>query len=65
MLTSVPAAMEAVGQMLDVAEELAEKAKAAIKAALADENSPYHNAVTFFMQFPGGWAGLLHASALV
>jgi len=27
------------------------KAKAAIKAALADENSPYHNVVTFFMKF--------------
>ena len=28
--------------MLDEAEKLAEKAKAAIKAALADEGSPYH-----------------------
>ncbi|WP_337944818.1 DUF2004 domain-containing protein, partial [Flavonifractor sp.] len=32
-------------------ETLAEKAKAAIKAALADESSPYHDLVTFFMQF--------------
>ena len=37
--------------MLDEAETLAEKAKAAIKAALADESSPYHDLVTFFMQF--------------
>ena len=50
-LTSDPAAMDAVGEMLDKAEELAEKAKAAIKEALADENSSYHNVVTFFMQF--------------
>ena len=50
-LTNDPAAMDAVGEMLDKAEELAEKAKAAIKEALADENSSYHNVVTFFMQF--------------
>ena len=31
--------------------DLAEKAKAAIKAALADEGSPYHDAVVFFMEF--------------
>ena len=37
--------------MLDEAEELAEKAKSAIKAALADEGSPYHDAVVFFMEF--------------
>ena len=30
---------------------MAEKAKAAIKAALADEGDPYHDAVTFFMRF--------------
>ena len=36
---------------VDEAEQLAEKAKAAIKAALADESSPYHDLVTFFMQF--------------
>lgn len=41
-LTADPAAMDAVGKMLDEAEELAGKAKAAIKAALA---------VTFFMRF--------------
>ena len=34
-LTGDPAAMDAVGEMLDEAETLAEKAKAAIKAALA------------------------------
>ena len=50
-LTGDPAAMDAVGKMLDEAEKLAEKAKAAIKAALADEDSPYHDTVTFFMQF--------------
>ena len=31
--------MDAVGKMLDEAEKLAEKAKTAIKAALADEDS--------------------------
>ena len=50
-LTADPTAMDAVGEMLDEAEELAEKAKAAIKAALADEDSPYHSLVTYFMQF--------------
>ncbi|MBS6173738.1 MAG: DUF2004 domain-containing protein [Clostridiales bacterium] len=50
-LTADPVAMDVVGEMLDEAEKLAEKAKAAIKAALADENSPYHNVVTFFMKF--------------
>ena len=50
-LTADPAAMDAVGKMLDEAEELAGKAKAAIKAALADEGVPYHDAVTFFMRF--------------
>ena len=37
-LTADPTAMDAVGEMLDEAEKLAEKAKAAIKAALADED---------------------------
>ena len=50
-LTADPAAMDAVGKMLDEAEELAGKAKAAIKAVLADEGAPYHDAVTFFMRF--------------
>ena len=50
-LTADPAAMDAVGEMLDEAEKLAEKAKAAIKAALADEDSPCHGIVTFFMEF--------------
>ena len=35
---------------MDEAEKL-QKAKAAIKAALADEDSPYHDTVTFFMEF--------------
>ena len=43
--------MDTVGEMLDEAEKLAEKAKAAIKTALKDENSPYHDVVTFFMEF--------------
>ena len=50
-LTGDPAAMDAVGEMLDEAEKLAEKAKTAIKAALADEDSRYHSVVTFFMEF--------------
>ncbi len=50
-LTADPAAMDAVGEMLDEAEKLAEKAKAAIKSALADEDSRYHSVVTFFMEF--------------
>ena len=50
-LTDNPAAMDTVGEMLDEAEKLAEKAKAAIKTALKDENSPYHDVVTFFMEF--------------
>ena len=50
-LTADPAAMDAVGEMLDETEKLAEKAKAAIKAALADEDSRYHGVVTFFMEF--------------
>ena len=52
--TADPAAMDTVGNMLDEAEKLAEKAKAAIKAALADEDSPYHDTVTFFMEFYRG-----------
>ena len=51
-LTGDPAAMDAVGEMLDEAEKLAEKAKAAIKAALADEDSRYHSVVTFFHGVP-------------
>ena len=50
-LTDNPSAMDAVGEMLDEAETLAEKAKAAIKAALSDQGAPYHDLVTFFMQF--------------
>ena len=50
-LTGDPAAMDAVGEMLDEAEKLAGKAKTAIKAALADEDSRYHSVVTFFMEF--------------
>ena len=50
-LTDNSAAMDAVGEMLDEAEKMAEKAKNAIKVALEDENSQYNDVVTFFMQF--------------
>ncbi len=50
-LTDNSAAMDAVGEMLDEAEKMAEKAKAAIKVALEDETSQYNDVVTFFMQF--------------
>ena len=50
-LTNNPAAMDAVGEMLDEAEKLAKKAKTAIKAALADKDGPYHDTVTYFMRF--------------
>ena len=50
-LTADPVAMDAVGKMLDKAEELAEKAKAAIQGALVDDGNPYHSIVTYFMQF--------------
>ena len=50
-LTDNSTAMDAVGEMLDEAENLAEKAKNAIKVALEDENSQYNDVVTFFMQF--------------
>ena len=50
-LTADSSAMDAVGEALDEAETLAEQAKAAIKEALADEDSPYHSVVTFFMEF--------------
>ena len=38
---------EVIQETLDEAEKLAEKAKAAIKAVLADEDSRYHSVVTF------------------
>ena len=50
-LTDNPAAMNAVGEMMNDAEKLAKKAKVAIKAALNDASSPYYNVVTFFMEF--------------
>ena len=50
-LTADSVAMDAVGEMLDEAEKLAEKGKAAIKAALTDDDNPYHSIVTFFMEF--------------
>ena len=65
-LTADSAAMDAVGEMLDEAERLAEKAKAAIKAALADEDSPYHNhsVAAFFMEFHRDNVGLDIAAEL-
>ena len=56
-LTADPAAMDAVGEMLDEAEKLAEKAKAAIKGALANEDNRYHDLVNFFMGFHRDEAG--------
>ena len=50
-LTADPAAMDAVGEMLDETEKLAEKAKAA--AALADEDSRYHSVDIFHGVPPG------------
>ena len=50
-LTDNPSAMDAVGEMLDEAETLSEMAKAANKAALADESRPSHDRGTFSMQF--------------
>ena len=44
-------AMDAVGKMLDDAEQFGEKAKVAVKTAIANEGSPFHDTVTFFMQF--------------
>ena len=49
--SGLPFIFDVVGGMLDEAEQLAEKAKAAIKAALADEDSRYHSVVTCFMEF--------------
>ena len=51
-LTDNPTAMDAVGEMLDEAETLAEKAKAAIKAALADEDSRYHSCLLYTSPSP-------------
>lgn len=50
-LTSDSAAMDAVGQMLDEAEELAEQAKEALKKVLADEDCEDHATVAYFMEF--------------
>ena len=44
-------AMDAVGKMLDEAEQLGEKAKVAVKTAIANEGGPFHDTATFFMQF--------------
>ena len=56
-LTADPDAMDAVGEMLDKAEALAEEAQAAIKAALADEDNRYHSVAAFFMEFHRDEAG--------
>ena len=44
-------AMDAVGKMLDEAEQLGVKAKVAVKTAIANEGSPFHDTAAFFMQF--------------
>ena len=48
-LTADPAAMDAVGKMLDEAEKLAEKAKAAIKAALEPQPDEEAKDAYFFV----------------
>ena len=63
-LTADPVAMDAVGEMLDEAEKLEEKAKAAIKGELANEDSRYHSVVTFFMEFHRDEVGLNIAGEL-
>ena len=53
-LTDNPSAMDAVGEMLDEAETLAEKAKAAIKAALSDQGAPLPRPRDLFHAVPPG-----------
>lgn len=50
-LTGDQVAMNIVGQTLDEAEFLTQKAKEALKQVLADENHEDHNTVAYFMQF--------------
>ncbi len=50
-LTSDPAAMDIVGQMLDEAESFAEKAKKVLKKVLANEDHGDHGTVAYFMEF--------------
>lgn len=50
-LTSDPAAMDIVGQMLDEAEALAEKAKEVLKKVLTNEDHEGHGTVAYFMEF--------------
>jgi len=50
-LTDDPAAMDTVGEMLDAAEELAERAKETLKKVLADEDCEDHGTVAYFMEF--------------
>lgn len=50
-LTNTPTAMDFVGQMLDKAEELAEKAKEALKQILSDESHQKYGMVSYFMRF--------------
>lgn len=50
-LTNTPTAMDFVGQMVDEAEELAEKAKEALKQILSDESHQKYGMVSYFMRF--------------
>ena len=50
-LTENIQAMDIVGQMLDEAESLAEKAKETLKQILSDENHKKYGMVSFFMEF--------------
>lgn len=50
-LTENIEAMDVVGQMLDEAESLAEKAKETLKQILSDENHQKYGMVSFFMEF--------------
>lgn len=50
-LTEDQEAMDIVGQMLDEAESLAEKAKETLKYILSDENHQKYGLVSYFMEF--------------
>lgn len=50
-LTEEPEIMDIVGQALDEAESLTQKAKETLKKALANKNHADHDTVTYFMQF--------------
>ena len=63
-LTGDQAAMDIVGQTLDEAETLAQKAKDALKKVLADETHKDYDTVAYFMQFHRDEMGPDTAAAL-